>query len=408
MNLDKVPFTGRLLRVSDDASVRRAFFVCTLTRVLLLAILIVGGQMSRVSSGSGETIREMSLSIGKIPVSRILQQTIATADVNWYYSVARDGYEKIPFSADRPHNWAFFPLFPLLWRQAARLTGEYPISGMLISHLFFFLGLIFVHKAALAFGYSKVLADRGLFYLAVFPTSYFYSLPVTESLFLFLTAASLFSAKQDRWWTAGVAGGLAAATRVTGVFLFPALAILYWKNYGGDLRSKDVWRSAIFRKELLSLFLVPAGIAAFMFYLYSITGDPLAFKDILVTWGRSPGFFVVTLLGYLRNPWVIAVPWDFRIINFTGAALALICGAVLLKRRQWTLGVYTLLCVIAALSSLVLQSQARYAMVLFPMYLVLAEAGERPYVDETIRTISIALFTLMTALFAAHFSIAMS
>jgi len=397
-----------LLRVRDDPSVRRAFFVFSLTRVLLLAIFIVGGQLGRVSSGSTETIRHLSLSLDKIPVSRVLQQTIATADVNWYYSIAHDGYEKIPFSTDRQHNWAFFPLFPFLWRLAARVTGEYPISGLLISHLFFFLGLIFTHKAAQAFGFGKVLADRGLFYLAVFPTSYFFSLPLTESLFLLLTAGSIYSAKQGRWWIAGIAGGLASVTRVTGVLLFPTLLALFWETYGGDWRSKAVWRSVLFRKDFLSLFLVPAGIGSFMFYLYTITGNPLAFKDILVTWGRVIGFFPITLLEYLRNPWLIAVQWDFRVLNFTGAALALICGAWLIKHRQWVLGLYTLLCVIVALSSLVLQSQARYAMVLFPIYFVLAKAGNRPHVDEAVRTVSIALFTLMSALFLMHFSLAMS
>ena len=408
MNSPDISLTKMLLRVRDDPSVRRAFFVFSLTRVLLLAIFIIGGQMDRVSSGSTDTIRDLSLSLGKIPVSRVLQRTISTADVNWYYSVAHDGYERIPFNADRPHNWAFFPLFPMLWRLAARVTGEYPISGLLISHLFFFLGLIFTHKAAQAFGFGKVLADRGLFYLAVFPTSYFYSLPLTESLFLFLSAASIYSAKQGRWWMAGLAGGLASLTRVTGVLIFPALLVLYWETYGGNLRSKAAWRSALFHKEFLSLFLVPAGIGSFMFYLYTITGNPLAFKDILVSWGRGIGFFPVTLFGYLRNPWLIAVPWDFRLVNFTGAALALICGAWLIKHRQWALGLYTLLCVIAALSSLLLQSQARYAMVLFPIYFVLAKAGNRPHVDEAIRTVSIALFTLMTALFLTHFSLAMS
>ena len=408
MNSGKTSLTKMLLHVRDDPSVRRAFFVFSLTRVLLLAVFIIGGQMDRVSSGSTDTIRDLSLSLGKIPVSRVLQRTISTADVNWYYSVAHDGYERIPFNADRPHNWAFFPLFPMLWRLAARVTGEYPISGLLISHLFFFLGLIFTHKAAQAFGFGKVLADRGLFYLAVFPTSYFYSLPLTESLFLFLSAASIYSAKQGRWWMAGLAGGLASLTRVTGVLIFPALLVLYWETYGGNLRSKAAWRSALFHKEFLSLFLVPAGIGAFMFYLFAITGNPLAFKDILVSWGRGIGFFPVTLFGYLRNPWLIAVPWDFRLVNFTGAALALICGAWLIKHRQWALGLYTLLCVIAALSSLLLQSQARYAMVLFPIYFVLAKAGNRPHVDEAIRTVSIALFTLMTALFLTHFSLAMS
>jgi hypothetical protein len=408
MNSGKTSLTKMLLRVRDDPSVRRAFFVFSLTRVLLLAIFIVGGQMARVSDGSTETIRHLSLSLDKIPVSRILQQTVATADVNWYYSIAHDGYEKIPFNTDQQHNWAFFPLFPFLWRLAARVTGEYPISGLLISHLFFFLGLIFTHKAAQAFGFGKVLADRGLFYLAVFPTSYFYSLPLTESLFLLLTASSIYSAKQGRWWIAGIAGGLASAARVTGVLLFPALLALYWETYGGDWRSKAVWRSVLFRKDFLSLFLVPAGIGSFMFYLYTITGNPLAFKDILVTWDRGIGFFPITLLGYLRNPWLIAVRWDFRLINFTGAALALICGAWLIKHRQWVLGLYTLLCVIAALSSLVLQSQARYAMVLFPIYFVLAKAGNRPTVDEAVRTVSIALLSLMTALFLTHFSLAMS
>ena len=402
------PVNKALQRITGDSSVRRAFFVFTLTRLLVLAILLIGAQMSRVVTGSGASSRDMNLSLEKIPVGRILRDTVSVADINWYQGIARGGYEKIPFNADNSHNWAFFPLFPMLWRLAAYVTGEYPISGMLLSHIFFFLGLIFVHKAALAFGFSNTLADRGLFYLAVFPTSYFYSLPLTESLFLFLTACSIYSAKRGRWWTAGIVGGLASATRVTGILLLPALAVLYWEEYGGDWRSKEVWRRAIWRKEFLSLLLVPVGIVSFMTYLYAITGNPIAFRDILVTWGRGTGIFVVTLLGYLRNPWLIAVPWDFRLINFTGAALALICGAWLLKWRQWTLGVYTLICVMAALSSLVLQSQARYAMVLFPMFLVLARAGERARIDETIRTISIALFCLMTALFAAHFSIALA
>ena len=397
-----------LQRITGDSSVRRAVFVFTLTRVLVFAILLIGGQMSRVVTGSGESLRHINLSLGKIPVGRILRDTVSVADVLWYQSIASRGYEKIPFTADTTHNWAFFPLFPLLWRLTAYLTGEYPLSGMLLSHVFFLLGLIVVHKAAMAFGFSRTIADRGLFYLAFFPTSYFFSLPLTESLFLFLTAYSLYSGKRGRWWTAGVVGGLASATRVTGVLLLPALAVLYWESYGGDWRRKEVWRQAIWRKELLSLLLVPVGLVCFMIYLYTITGNPLAFKDVLAAWGRSTGIFVVTLLGYLRDPWLIAVPWDFRLVNFMGAAVALFCGAWLLKWRQWTLGVYTLLGVIAPLSSLVLQSQARYAMVLFPMYLVLATAGERARVDETIRTISIALFCLMTALFAAHFSIALS
>lgn len=153
---------------------------------------------------------------------------------------------------------------------------------------------------------------------------------------------------------------------------------------------------------------MPVGLGAFMIYLHRITGNPLAFKDILIAWNRSAGFFLVALYSYLSDPWLIIAPWDFRTVNFAGAVLALGCGAWLMKQRRWALGLYTLICVMAALSSLVLQSQARYAMVLFPMYLVLAKAGERPHVDETIRAGSIALLCLMTGLLSAHFSMALS
>lgn len=397
-----------LRRTIRDEAFRSALFSFILTRLMILAILVLGGQIGRVVSGSGDSTREVFISLEDIPAARIVRQTVMTADINWYHGIAANGYEKIPFNKDIPHNWAFFPFFPLVWGLTAKLTRELPITGVVLSHIFFLLGLIFMYKTGLAFGFSKVVADRALFYLAVFPTSYFFSLPVTESLFLFLTTCSLYNAKRGRWWVAGLVGGLASATRVTGMFLLAALLVLYWQTYGGDWRSKEVWRRAVWRKEILGLCLVPLGIGGFMIYLYKITGNPLAFKDILSAWGRGTGFFVVTMLGYLENPLLIAVPWDFRLLNFTAALVAIVCGVWLLKRRQWTLGVYTLVCVIAALSSLILQSQARYAMVLFPMFLVLATAGERPRVDQAIRAISVALLCLMTALFAAHFSMALS
>lgn len=55
-----------------------------------------------------------------------------------------------------------------------------------------------------------------------------------------------------------------------------------------------------------------------------------------------------------------------------------------------------------------LQSQARYAMVLFPVYFMLAEVGERRRYDEVLRAVSLAMFYLMTALFAGRFIVALA
>jgi hypothetical protein len=47
-------------------------------------------------------------------------------------------------------------------------------------------------------------------------------------------------------------------------------------------------------------------------------------------------------------------------------------------------------------------------MVLFPVFMVLAMAGRRERFDEVYRVISLVLFSLMLALFAAHHSVAMA
>jgi hypothetical protein len=114
------------------------------------------------------------------------------------------------------------------------------------------------------------------------------------------------------------------------------------------------------------------------------------------------------LLGYLRHPLDLIGPWNPQFLNFWAATITLICGLVLLKRRAYALCCYALLSAFVALSSVLLQSQARYAMVVFPTFMLLASWGRKTSVDTLIRTVSLVLLSLMTALFAAHFSIAMS
>ncbi len=145
-----------------------------------------------------------------------------------------------------------------------------------------------------------------------------------------------------------------------------------------------------------------------MIYLKLITGNALAFKGAMTAWGRQGGFFLWPLYDYLRHPAEIAAHWDFRLLNFLAAITALVCGLVLLKRRQFDLACYALLSVLVALSSTLLQSQARYMMVIFPVYMVLATWGRRAMVDRMLFAIFVVLFGLMTALFAAHFTLALS
>ncbi|MFZ1219379.1 MAG: mannosyltransferase family protein [Chthoniobacterales bacterium] len=388
---------GRIRRLLRDRSVRAALFFGILSRIIVLLIFLgVGWMRTAPDFFPGHT--DATISARRAPI-HVLRQEVLTADVNWSVGIAEHGYQPGPFSADAPRNWAFFPLFPMILHLVSHLTGEFVLTGMGLSHLFFLLGLFLLHRLCLSFGLTADAADRCVTYLAFFPTSYFFSLPLTEALFLVLTVGSFYLAKQERWWLAGLVGAFASATRTAGVLLLPALAILYWQTHR-PLRP--------LRREILAPLLVPVGLVCFMIYLKVITGNPFAFRDTMAVWGREAGFFLGPLYDYLRHPSEIAAHWDFRLLNFLAAVFGLIAGGVLVGRRQFALGAYTLLSVLLALSSSLLQSQARYMMVVFPVYLVLATWTSRPKIHQMVFAILLVLFGLMTALFAAHFTLALS
>jgi hypothetical protein len=174
--------------------------------------------------------------------------------------------------------------------------------------------------------------------------------------------------------------------------------VLYWETY----------RTFRPRWNFLPVLLVPAGLLSYMTFLYAATGNPLAFKDIMAAWGRRPAPFWRPLLDYAREPLLLATGWDFRAVNFFAAALAIACAAVLFKRRQFALALYTLASIIIPLSSGMLQSHERYAMVLFPVYFVVAVAARRPRLDFALRAASLVLLTLMTLLFCYRVDMALS
>lgn len=394
-------FKETIRRVRANPSVRSACFAFVLTRAIVIGILLFTTNVQREADGPGYggNIASVRIEIDARSFLKRLGRAAEVGDGLWYLNIARDGHDQEPFNADRQHSWAFFPLYPLLVRTATSVTKELPLTASLLSHIFFFAALVMLHKTALLFQRQDGDADRTVFYLAAFPTSYFFSLPFTESLFLLLTVSSFFLALRERWWGAGIVGALASATRLAGIFLLPALVVLYWQRH----RGKGL------RANLLGLCVIPAGLIAYMLYLRSITGNALAFLDIQSAWGHRPNFFLRPLFDYLISPLTLGAGWDFRLLNFAAVVLALVCCGVLLKRREWGLALFALLSVIIPLSAtILLQSMARYVMVIFPVFIVMGAWGRNPRFDQAIRAILITLMALMTALFGLRVGLALA
>ncbi len=389
-----------LHRATHAPGVRAAFFAFALTRAIVFFVFLFATHLTfdePSAQDSGDGIQNIRITVYSHSIRTKVSSLALRGDSGWYVGVAKKGYEKIPFNADQAHDWAFFPLYPLLLRLTASLTGGFLLTGMILSNLFLLLALVLLHQTVTVFGYDEATASRTIFYLAACPTSYFFSLPLTESLFLLLTVGSVWAARRcDSWWLAGAFGALASATRYNGLFLLPVLAVMYWQTH----------RPFKFRTDILALCLLPLGLLAFMFYLFRITGNAFAFLEIQKAWGVRSGLFLYPLYNYLIYFHEISIMWNFRLLNFMAGVIALACGFALARRREWALSLYTFISVIIPLSTLTLESLSRYMMVVFPIFIMLALLGRRPLVDQTIRAVFLVLLGLLSAAYALSLSIA--
>ena len=141
---------------------------------------------------------------------------LARWDAWRYLSVASIGYREGYLGA----NPQIFPLYPALMRLLGGWFGDAGLAyaGFFIANGAFFAALTLLHLLVRE-RYDKAVADRSVLYLAVFPTSFFFSALYAESLFLLLSLGCCYALERHRWVLSGALGGLAALTRAPGVFL---------------------------------------------------------------------------------------------------------------------------------------------------------------------------------------------
>lgn len=287
-------------------------------------------------------------------------------DGGWYLEIAREGYERRAFDASEQANWAFFPLHPMIWR-AAMATGASPWpAAWVLANGFFLLALVQLHRWVQSVQGPDV-ATRAVLCVALFPTAYSFSLPLTESLFLFLLASSLLAMEQARWGAASAYAALASGTRTVGVLLAPVLWLLSRRDRSlGEIR-----------RGVLALA-ATTGLLVFMAVLWDYTGNPLAFADIQEAWGRDGGSLTKHFRRWASDPLLIAEAWNVRWINNASALFGLVGSAWLWRRGRRTLAGFAFLCVMLPWSTGTLVSMGRYVVACAPLFLALACWLARP------------------------------
>ncbi|MEP7338806.1 MAG: mannosyltransferase family protein [Acidobacteriota bacterium] len=327
-------------------------------------------------------------------------------DVEHFLKIAERGY------AAQDGTSSFHPLFPLLGKVTGLLFGGNELLGLwIVSNICAVLFLIRLERLA-AFDLPPKSVQRVSSYFLMLPAAVVLFAPYTESLFLLCSVLCLMSARQGRWFGAGLAGGLAVLTRQQGLFLLLPLAWEFWHWAGAN------WKSAVrCWPQALNLLLIPAALLGWLIY------RAVALSDVVVDW-RQPRTLIYGLLISKSTFSVIPdqdflFPWQaiaraFRPFSATNA-IDLLAGSCYLMilvfgaRRLWKLRpsylLYSLVIVFISFCFSTSPPWAyrglpRHCLLAFPLVFLLAEWGANRMVHLLLNVIGICWLLFLTMVYS--------
>ncbi len=217
-----------------------------------------------------------------------------------------------------PYLTAFFPLFPLLIHLASGLFGgNYSVTSIIVAQTLTFLSVLALFKLV-TLDFPRPVAWLSVAALITFPTSYFLLTSYSETLFLLLVILTFYFYRQQQLLSAGIAGLLAAATRIMG-------APLLLGTFALDA-ARGAWRGTCFARgegqvasDVLRTWQVTSNVQPVTCHVRStsrVTRHPPALRDVThgspVTRHLSLALIPLGFLAYLIYQWLaFGNPWLF-------------------------------------------------------------------------------------------------
>ncbi|MGC3995013.1 MAG: mannosyltransferase family protein [Propionicimonas sp.] len=270
-------------------------------------------------------------------------------DVVHYLGIAANGYAEA-------NSIAFFPGWPLLVRLAATTGVPALVVGILLA--------LVASGFATAALYRLGGAPAAIAWLLA-PTAVFTVVPYTEAVFCAAAFWAWERATAKQWGAAAVLAAVAASVRVSGVFLIAALAVLALTQ-AGAVRDRG--------RRLLWLAIPVAVVAAYLGYLYVVTGSWTAWLDAQEAgWARGfawPWESLKHTLAVLEPGAYADHPewhWVF-LAEIISMAVGLLVTIVCLVRRRWGEATWVGLQVVAFGTSYWFMSVNRAVLLWFPLW----------------------------------------
>lgn len=300
-----------------------------------------------------------------------LQTAFKTWDAQHYLYISEKGY-KIGNDSN-----AFPPLFPFVIYLITFLTKNSFVSGILLSNVFstiaFLLFYLLIKKK-----YTEKIAYKSLLIFLAFPTSFYFCLLYTESLFFLLVMLFFTALEKKQILLASVAAFFLPLTRlIGGAILLPFLFsyILEYRNHSLYDEIVVIGKSLLSKKSLLLLSPL-LGIGAGMLCMYFFTGS------FFTQFNAQQNFVSHYSITSLVNPlffFKALFTFPLKLHGFTDSLLdrLFFVGFLLLlpfifRKVSKVFFIYTILFGLLPVLSGSFMSYMRYLVVVFPIFITLS------------------------------------
>jgi len=282
-------------------------------------------------------------------------RSLAQWDGGHYLTIAGQGYTY-------PSQHAFFPLYPAILKFFNNVFGSVLVPGLIFNFLCFSVAAIIFYRLVRIY-WDSTAAFETIIALIIFPTSFFFLVLYTESLFIFLSIATVYLCLKKQFLYAAAFAALASLTRSIGVFLTIIIIIEYLKYIRFSLKKIDI--------QAISILVAPFGFIAYNFYLFKTYGNAFYYLTAQSDWQRHLQDPFFTISQYIKDlPLLIRPSNDYLDLAVSVIVpLALIFGYKKLPFSWW---IYSLAIIVPPLSSATLSGMPRYVLPSFGFFMIWA------------------------------------
>jgi len=267
-------------------------------------------------------------------------------------------------------NTIWPPLYPFLIKVVGLIFQPSIVAALVVSNLFFLSGLylLYLYVSEL---FTERVAKNTLFFIIIFPTSFFFVAGYTESIFLTFSIGVFLLLRKKKWLWTGILSALATLTRIQGLLLVIPIVIEISKEFYENRDAK------VYFTHLISCSYAPFAYGLYSFYVRFGLNTNWPWSVLSSNWEQHFGLPWEGIIGSIHVFLFKSIyhdnPGPIYLFNAIFALLAIYLLIRVRKAAPLSLFIYSWAMMILFLGKIdinnALVSTIRYLLIIFPVFI---------------------------------------